>query len=154
MSDIKYSRERPEGVDLFQKKGKGTIFNEGAADRNLVLHSLTYEKRTQVAATDTATLTTAQMLAGIIDDTATAAATLTSPTAAQMVAAVPNCKVGSSFFFVINAKAATHTITFAGGTGVTTDGTLTAATGTIRLYLFAFTNVTPGSEAAICYGIE
>lgn len=76
-------------------------------------------------ATDTATLTTAQILNGVIHGTPTAAATYTTPTGTALDTAL-----GASFvageaveFSVANlAATATFDITMAGGTGVTTVG--------------------------------
>lgn len=113
-----------------------------------------YEKTTQTALTDTATVTAAQLLTKVLDGTPTAAATYTLPTAALLVAAVSNCQVGTSFVFVVNNKSAgANTITVAAGSGGTSDGTLTIAQNVIRTFLVIITNVTGGSEAYFVYGI-
>ena len=112
-------------------------------------------KRTQTAKTDTATLTAAEVITGIIDGTPTSAATYTLPTAALLVAGIANCKVGSSFFFAVNNKAGgDYTITVAAGSSGTADGTLTVAQNVIRLFLVIITNVTSSSEAYYVYGLE
>ena len=112
-------------------------------------------KRTQTAKTDTATLTAAQLITGILDGTPTSGATYTLPTAALLVAGIANCKVGSSFFFAVNNKAGgAYTITVAAGSGGTADGTLTVAQNVIRLFLVIITNVTSSSEAYYVYGLE
>ena len=112
-------------------------------------------KRTQTAKTDTATLTAAEVITGIIDGTPTSAATYTLPTAALLVAGIANCKVGSSFFFAVNNKAGgAYTITVAAGSGGTADGTLTVSQNVIRLFLVIITNVTSSSEAYYVYGLE
>jgi hypothetical protein len=112
-------------------------------------------QRTQTAVTDTATITAAQVITGILDGTPTAAATYTLPTAALLVAGIANCKVGSSFFLIVNNKSAgAYAITVAAGTGGTADGTLTVAQNVIRAFLFIITNVTSGSEAYFVYGLE
>jgi len=112
-------------------------------------------KRTQTAVTDTATITAAQLITGILDGTPTDAATYTLPTAALLVAGIANCKVGSSFFFAVNNKAGgAYTITVAAGSGGTADGTLTVAQNVIRLFLVIITNVTSSSEAYSVYGLE
>ena len=110
-------------------------------------------KRTQTAVTDTATITAAQVLTGILDGTPTAAATYTLPTAALLVAGIANCKVGSSFLLIVNNKSASAlTITVAAGDGGTGDGTLTVAQNVIRAFLILITNVT--TPAYFVYGIE
>ena len=110
-------------------------------------------KRTQTAVTDTATITAAQVLTGILDGTPTAAATYTLPTAALLVAGIANCKVGSSFLLIVNNKSAgAFTITVAAGSGGTGDGTLTVAQNVIRAFLILITNVT--TPAYFVYGIE
>lgn len=112
------------------------------------------EEMTQTALTDTATVTAAQLKTKVLDGTPTAAATYTLPTAALLVAAIPNAQVGDSFFFVINNKAASAlTITVAAGTGGTADGTLTVAQNVIRTFLVIITNVAATSEAYFVYGI-
>lgn len=112
------------------------------------------EKTTQTALTDTATVTAAQLLTKVLDGTPTAAATYTLPTAASLVAALANPKVGDSFIFVVNNKAASAlTITMAAGSGGTADGTLTVAQNVIREFLVIITNVTAASEAYFVYGI-
>jgi len=112
-------------------------------------------KRTQTAVTNTATITAAQLITGILDGTPTDAATYTLPTAALLVAGIANCKVGSSFFFAVNNKAGgAYTITVAAGSGGTADGTLTVAQNVIRLFLVIITNVTSSSEAYSVYGLE
>jgi len=112
-------------------------------------------KVTQTAVTDTATITAAQLLTRILDGTPTAGATYTLPTAALLVGAIENPKIGDSFLFIVNNKAAgAFTITVAGGAGGTGDGTLTVAQNIIRQFLVIITNVTAGSQAYFVYGIE
>lgn len=111
------------------------------------------DKRTQVALTDTATVTAAQLLNKVIDGTPTGAATYTLPTAALLVAAIPGCEVGDSFDFSINNKSGgANTITVAAGSGGTADGTLTVAQHVNRRFQVTITNVTGASEAYIVYG--
>lgn len=76
-------------------------------------------------ATDTATLTLAQMLNGVIHGTPTAAANYTTQTGAQLDAALPDFAVGDAFeFSVVNLATANvaFDITMVGGTGVTVVG--------------------------------
>lgn len=112
------------------------------------------EKMTRTALTDTATVTIAQLLTKVLDGTPTAAATYTLPTAALLVAGITNCKVGDSFWFCINNKSGgANTITVAGGSGGTADGTLTVDQNIIRQFLIIVTNVTASSEAYFVYGM-
>lgn len=75
-----------------------------------------------------------------------AAVTDTTPTAAQIVAAMPGCSVGTAFeFTAINNNSATLTI--AGGTGVTLSGTMTVAAANARDFVARIDNATAGSEA-------
>lgn len=108
----------------------------------------------QTATIGTATLTIAQLLTKIIDGTPTAAATYTLPTAALLVAGIPNAQVGDSFTFYVNNKSAgANTITLAAGTGGTADGTLTVAQDVIRPFFVIVTNITAASEAYFAYGL-
>jgi len=112
------------------------------------------EEMAQVAVTDTATLTIAQLIQKVIDGTPTAAATYTLPTAALLVAGIPSARVGDSFEFLINNKSAgAFTITVEAGAGGTADGTLTVAQNVIRNFFIIVTNVTADSEAYFVYGI-
>ena len=82
---------------------------------------------TPSTATVTATLTAAQVTAGIlVVDTTTTAATLTLPTVALLEAALVNVHDDSSFdLSVINIGASTGTVTMAVGTGWTIVGLAT-----------------------------
>lgn len=86
------------------------------------------EKVTAVAVADAAaTLTAAQIIdSKIFTQTPTAARTLTTSTAALIVAAATDYVVGTTFkFSIINLAAATSVITLAAGTGVTISGVAT-----------------------------
>lgn len=80
-------------------------------------------------ATATATLTTAQVLAGIlVGNPSTTAATYTMPTGAELETALSNVKTGSTFdLTVINLGTSTGLITMAVSTGVTFVGNLVVA---------------------------
>jgi hypothetical protein len=71
--------------------------------------------------------TAAQLLAGIVTATPTAARTLSAPTAATIIAAVtPATPVGSGYeFTVINLASATHVLTLGTATGTTIVGLAT-----------------------------
>lgn len=88
----------------------------------------TLSGRTFRAATDAATtLTGAQTAHGIVTMTPSAARNLTTATAAEIVAAIPDAKVGTCFeLTVINAAAATHAITLVAGDGNVTLGGVAA----------------------------
>jgi hypothetical protein len=88
----------------------------------------------------------------ITRDTAGGARTDTFPTAAQMVAGLAGCAVGTTVeTFVRNDGAATLTV--AVGTGGTGSGTLTVATLNAKVFWLRFTNVTLGSEAYTLYSL-
>jgi hypothetical protein len=97
------------------------------------------------------------MMGGFIRRTLTATArTDTTPTAAALVAALPQDlrQVGGVFFLEITrTDAAAVALTIAGGTGVTVTGTATIAASTNRTFLCYFTNVTAGSEAITLYSL-
>ena len=86
------------------------------------------EKATVVAATDAATVQSADTLAAngrvIYTMTPTASRTLTTPTGAELGAAYTDEAIGTSFeFTVVNVAAATHPIVVtAGASGVTLVG--------------------------------
>lgn len=98
------------------------------------------------------TLTTAQMLGGILDRSGAAAVTDTTPTAAALVAAMPGAEVGTSFELML-ANNNTATLTLAAGAGVTLAGVTTVAATMVRRYFGICTNVTGGSEALTLRGV-
>lgn len=92
-------------------------------------------------ATSTATLTTTQLLGGILlGSPGTSAATYTTPTGTAIDAALVNAKVGSTFDLSIQNVdgSSTGVITLAGGTGVTISGlaTVVATAGTAQVWRF------------------
>ncbi len=107
------------------------------------------------APTATATLSAANSYNTIIRGVPTAAATYTTATAADIVAAIGgDCAVGTTFMLVVlNASAGANTITIAGGTDVTVSGVATVVQNASKVFLGRVTNVTAGSEAITLYGL-
>lgn len=102
------------------------------------------------------TLTTAQLLNGLLRCDCQDAQTMNTPTAAAIVAAINGCQVGTSFDVdVINYGDTVLTIALgAGVTKVTVAAVaavLTLATLTAKRLKFVVTNVTAGSEAVEVY---
>lgn len=100
---------------------------------------------------DVATLTAAEMLAGMIEGTPGAARDYTTDTAVNIVAAIAGAAIGSSFTFFINNKDGTNAITLVGGDGVTLDGTLTVAANLVRQFVATVTAV--GTPAVTIWGV-
>ena len=104
--------------------------------------------------TTSVTLTTSDILLErfVQANPTSAAVTFTTPTAAQIVAAIPHATIGDTFTFVIS-NAGNKAITLGQGTGVTINATNTPATGTnmVDQYLCRLTNVSGGSQAVTCY---
>ena len=89
-----------------------------------------------------ANLTVAEILGGITVDTPTANVNLTTPTAADLVAAMDDPKVGDSFLYVIkNAAGATYAATLVGGANVTLKGTAAVAHTKVGVFLFIVTDM-------------
>jgi len=106
---------------------------------------LSYSDAPQTA-TDTATLTAAQVVNGMLVATPTANATLTLPTAALIDAAVPNARVGSTFeLALINAAPATYTAAFALGTGISNGGNAIVSLAAATSALFRFRKTAEGA---------
>lgn len=124
-----------------QAKGTAAIVAEDAL---LYLRSVA-----TISTADAATYTAAQIVGGLIDrDPNGADRSDVTPTAAQLVAAVPGVQVGSSFvLYVKNTADAAETITVTAGSNVTLTGTMTIAQNKTRAFLVLFTNVTSSSEA-------
>ena len=107
-------------------------------------------KKTEVALADAdATLAVADLVKGVFTITPTAARTLTTDTAANIVAGITGAAVGTSFTFDLIVLAA-YDVTVAGGTGVTVvgSGVVNNSSGTFRVVI---TNVTAGNEAVSIY---
>lgn len=128
-------------------KGTGQIV---AANRVVQLTTVT----TQATASDQ-TYTAAQLLGGIIlRDPAGGARADLVPAAADLVAAIPGCAVGTSFRFTLrNTADADETITVTTNTGVTTSGTMTVAQNNSKDFLVVVTNVTAATEAYGLYSL-
>lgn len=98
------------------------------------------------ATTGNVTLTVGEFINGLCYNS-TAAASLTTPTAAQIVAAIKDCAVGSHFFFGVVATSA-HAVTLVGGTGVTVPAAADVVTAACAgLFIGVVTNATASSEA-------
>jgi hypothetical protein len=120
------------------------------------LQSLTFPLITVTTNTTDAnqTYTTANVLGGLILRQLGASRTDTLPTAAALVEAVQGAMVGTAFRFTIrNTSSGAYTITVAGGTGITTSGTMTIAQNNTKEFLLVFTNVGINTEAATLYSI-
>lgn len=98
------------------------------------------------------TLTAAQFVGRYLDRSGAAGVSDTTPTAALLVAAVPNVAVGDVHEFVIRNRN-TGTLTLVAGSGVTLEGTTTIPTVNTRRYAIRFTNVTVGTEAVTLSGV-
>jgi len=103
-------------------------------------------------ATTPVALTTAQLLQGLLPVDCQDAGSITTPTAAAIVAAIEGCQPGTAFHLEVVNYGDT-TLTLALGTGVTkttiasVSAVLTMATLVGKRFLFVCTNSTPGSEA-------
>lgn len=133
----------------------GVFFNNGQTTRFFGGPAL---PSTFIATTNTAsaqTLTAGQVAGGIVfDDPNGGAQTLTLPTAALLVAAIPGVQVGSTLRLAVrNTADANETVTVAAGTGGTTSGTMTIAQNAQKEFLIRFTGVALGSEAYIVYSM-
>jgi hypothetical protein len=97
-------------------------------------------------------LTTAQLFQGLLPVDCQDAQSITTPTAAAIVAAINGCQVGTAFDLdVVNYGDSTLTMALGSGVTKTTIATvaavLTLATLVSKRFRFIVTNVTPGSEA-------
>jgi hypothetical protein len=98
------------------------------------------------------TLTVAQTVNVILLRSGAAAVTDTTPTAAAIVASMPNVGANDVFHLsIINTN--TGTLTIGAGAGVTLAGTTTIPTVNTRRYIGIVTNPTAGSEAVTLRGI-
>jgi hypothetical protein len=99
------------------------------------------------------TLTADQLLAGILLRTGPAGAfSDTTPTAAQILAAIPKGDINSNRMVLIR-NGGGGLMTLLAGTGVTLRGTTTIAAGNGRFYLVSITAKAVGSEAVNLRGL-
>jgi hypothetical protein len=109
-----------------------------------------YSETTQ---STTATLSAAQLLGGFINSAPAGAITLTLPTAANMIAGMPGCKVGDRFRTAIeNTAGGANTITLAAG-GATLRGGTSIAQNKSAILEGVITNVGAGTEAYTVYSV-
>lgn len=104
---------------------------------------------TTITTAGVVTYTAAQFLGGLIlRDPNGSARSDVSPTASQLIAAMPGATIGQSFQFdLVNTADASETITLTAGTGVTVAGTATVAQNNGKRWIVYITNTTKGSEA-------
>ena len=98
----------------------------------------TFQNATAVALTDAAAILTASQIISsrLFTITPTAAQTLTTATAADILTAMTGEGVGSTFEFVIvNRAGATHAATLAAGTGVTLVGVVAVSASTSATFM-------------------
>lgn len=98
------------------------------------------------AALQTAAIVAANMAGAKVvafENTGTTPGTLTTDTAAAIVAAIASAQVGDGYMLYIrNSSGSANTATIAGGTGVTMHGTLTIAQSVTRTFVVVLTSLT------------
>jgi hypothetical protein len=95
------------------------------------------------------TLTVAEMSGGMVYYSALSAGrTVTTPTAALILAACPDMDIGESFTFIVSIQDA-FAITWAAGTGVTLDGRATTPASS-----FSLVTVTKTSNTAVTWHVS
>jgi hypothetical protein len=111
-------------------------------------------QRALVALTaDDPTLTAAQTVNAIVTASGqTTAQDVTTPTATAIVAAIPNCQIGSAFELIIrNEHTSSGAITVVAGSGVTLDGTTAVPITKTQVYRGVVTAV--DTPAVTLYGL-
>jgi hypothetical protein len=110
---------------------------------------------TPEAAAGNTTYSVAEILSGLINrDALSAAKADTLPTAAQIIAGINGCQVGTSFRTILrNTGAGAGSITVTTNTGITLVGTMVVPFQSLQELLFVVTNVTPGAEAVSVYSL-
>ena len=107
--------------------------------------------KTALATVGAGTLTAAMLLSGLIMRTGpTGNYADTTPTAAQIVAAMDNPQIGDSFDF-IHVNGVAYICTFTAGNGITLAGTVNNAASKVRQYRATITNV--ATPAVLITGI-
>jgi hypothetical protein len=123
----------------FGQVGGGYQYDDG----NLNEVTMTVMPDPPAAKTGAGTLTVAELTGGVVVTNFGSALALTTPTGAQIDAALGNAKVGSAFSFaIVGTGAFANTLT--GGTGVTVVGAAATPTTTIASAAFVFRKTGPG----------
>lgn len=121
------------------------------------LATLVYETVTATinAVAAAVTYSTTEILSGLLlRDTLSSARADLLPTAANLVAAINGCQVGTSFKTLIrNTSAGAGSITLTANTGATISGTAVIVFQQQKELRIVITNVTPGSEAYVAYSM-
>jgi hypothetical protein len=102
-----------------------------------------------VVKTAAATLTVAELTSRIAAVTSSGSYALTTPTAAELDAALVGAKIGSTFDFAICHGTTTNVITLTGGTGVTVVGLATVTGVTSGSFTFRKTGTAAWSAYRI-----
>jgi len=117
-------------------------------DGGSALPSASYSTSATAPVSNNVALTPAQVTGGVTSVTfnytgaASAGYTFTTPTAAQIVAAIPDAQVGHSYVLSILNTGSGQTGTVTGGTGVTVNGTATIGNNTGREFIVTLTSLT------------
>lgn len=130
--------------------------SEGEAIASLADRVVTAMMAAYTALTsDDPTLTAAQMVNGVVNISGqTTAQDVTTPSAAALVAALPDAQVGSAFDFALqNANTSSGAATVVAGAGVTLTGVTTVPITKTQLYKGIVTNATAGAEAVRLVGL-
>jgi hypothetical protein len=130
----------------------GTAYTDG-----LVVDGATFKKTTVTTKTTAGnvTYTAAELIGGLIlRDPAGGNRTDVTPTAANIVGAITNAAVGTSFeYYMKNTADADESIAYSAGSGVTlvNDNAISIGQNTTGMFLVVITNATLGSEAVSFY---
>jgi len=110
---------------------------------------------TTIATAGVSTYSASEVIGGLIlRDPAGSNRSDVTPTAAQLVAAIPCAEVGDVIEFDIrNTADAAETITVTAGTDVTLSGTMTIAQSNTRKFKLLVTNATSGEETVTIYSL-
>ena len=120
---------------------------------NTAAQSTSVYTLTNYAPTDAPTWTPAIMVNGIIVQSPSANRNHTTPTAADIVASIPNCVVGSGFRTVVWNSAGGNNMNIVEGTGVTIFGHTSSQNNDALEYFCVVTNASGGTEAVSCYAM-
>jgi hypothetical protein len=102
----------------------------------------------------TVNLSAAEVVGGLIIDAVSEACVATLPAPADIVAAIPNCAIGTSFYLVYkNGASGNYTITVTANGLTHIVGTETIAQNNTKIFLANVTAIASGSEAVNFYSV-
>lgn len=143
-------------ASILTKTVRQQVILDGSATKlgSTTAVTLTATPAAVTVASGNATLTSSQVLSGLITQTPAANSTLTLPTASALTSSFVNTQIGDSFDIrVINLASATFTTTIAADASGSLVGNGVVSFASSGRFRVRFTNVSAGTQAYVVYAL-